>query len=192
MTRSGTFRRRPDEAPPARRGGFTLVEVALSTAVLVVAVLATLGSITASALLVESTRETTGATLGAQAMVEALRSVPLEEVFASFNDTPLDDPGGPGTAPGGGFVVGRLAPCAGDPDGLPGRIVLPVGARPDELREDHVDPGLGMPRDLNGDGTIDGAPHESDYRVLPVRVRVEWAGAGGARVVEVETVLGRS
>jgi hypothetical protein len=58
-----------------------------------------------------------------------------------------------------------------------------------ELREDFVDAQMGMPADLNGDGTIDDADHSGDYRFLPVRVRVQWYGALGTRTLTVETVL---
>jgi hypothetical protein len=55
-----------------------------------------------------------------------------------------------------------------------------------------TDMGLGMPRDLNGDGAVDTADHSLDYVILPVRVRVTWQGVGGARTVETSTVLGGS
>lgn len=50
-----------------------------------------------------------------------------------------------------------------------------------ELREDTVDPNLGMPRDLNGDGVIDGLNHASDYVILPVRIEVKWSESGADR-----------
>jgi hypothetical protein len=58
-----------------------------------------------------------------------------------------------------------------------------------ELREDVVDAGLGMPRDLNLDGVIDALDHSGDYRILPVRVLVEWTGMSGNRTHRLETVL---
>jgi hypothetical protein len=58
-----------------------------------------------------------------------------------------------------------------------------------ELREDVVDTDLGLPRDLNGDGAIDGADHSADYRILPVRVTVSWTGQNGVRSMDFVTVL---
>ncbi|HVS19906.1 MAG TPA: hypothetical protein VMT18_14975, partial [Planctomycetota bacterium] len=77
----------------------------------------------------------------------------------------------------------------GDPDGLPGEIVFPgdgVG-----LFEDVVFPALGMPRDLTLDDPpmIDSLDHSMDYRVLPVLVRVRWAGARGNRELMLGTTL---
>jgi hypothetical protein len=59
------------------------------------------------------------------------------------------------------------------------------------LREDVVDAALGMPRDLSGDGVVDGLNHAGDYSILPVRVRVEWSGARGDETFELETILCR-
>jgi hypothetical protein len=57
------------------------------------------------------------------------------------------------------------------------------------LREDAVDAELGMPRDLDGDGTVDTDDHAGDYLVLPVRVRVTWDGVSGSRSYTICTVL---
>jgi hypothetical protein len=46
-----------------------------------------------------------------------------------------------------------------------------------------------MPRDLTADNKIDGADHASDYFVLPVRVRLEWKGASGNRILEIDTLV---
>jgi hypothetical protein len=92
---------------------------------------------------------------------------------------------------GAGFEVAGLDPRDGDADGLCGRIEFPtldVGAGP-ELREDVGDPGLGMPRDLDGDGVWPEAGPIADYVVLPVRVVVEWRGVSGDRQVRLETML---
>jgi hypothetical protein len=48
---------------------------------------------------------------------------------------------------------------------------------------------MGMPRDLDGDTFVDGDDHAGDYQILPVRVRLEWQGKGGARVLEVRTMV---
>jgi hypothetical protein len=47
-----------------------------------------------------------------------------------------------------------------------------------ELREDLNAPRYGLPWDLNGDGLIDATPRNTDYRQLPVVVRIRWGGTG--------------
>lgn len=124
----------------------------------------------------------------ARQQLERLKSVALADVVALYDADLANDPGGVGTGPGSRFDVPGLPGWQEDADGWQGTIELPLvtGA----LREDFVDPGLGMPRDLNMDGAIDAADHGTDYRVLPVRVRVRWNGVRGAASVELCTILG--
>jgi hypothetical protein len=60
------------------------------------------------------------------------------------------------------------------------------------LREDVVDARLGMPegepRDLNLNGEFDDDV-TNDYVLLPVRLILEWVGAGGERSYELDLVL---
>ena len=48
------------------------------------------------------------------------------------------------------------------------------------LREDLVAPRYGLPRDLNGDGLIDGNARDADNRVLPIVARIRWQHPGEA------------
>jgi hypothetical protein len=69
-------------------------------------------------------------------------------------------------------------------------VIFPtVAGLPGQLREDAVNSLLGMPRDLNGDGAVDAASHASDYKLLPVQVRVRWRSPSGPGVVELHTLL---
>lgn len=155
--------------------------------VLTVAMGGILSSVIQSSAVKATTRETVLAATEAQSMLDALRVGTLEDTFALYNENQLDDPGGIGTAPGAGFEVAGLSARVGDPDGLVGRIIFPsVGG---QLREDSTDGTLGMPRDLNGDGVIDVLDHALDYVVLPVRIRIEWAGRNGQRSIEFMTSL---
>jgi len=130
--------------------------------------------------------------------MEGLQAEDLSQVFARYNSYPGDDPGGVGTAPGSGFAVKGLTPRASDTDGMVGSVVfpgsvaafvLPGALSTHQLREDTIDPLLGMPRDLNNDGVIDALDHADDYRILPVRVRLDWRGPGGGSAFEVRTIL---
>jgi hypothetical protein len=60
---------------------------------------------------------------------------------------------------------------------------------PFQLREDVVDPEMGMPRDLSGDSVVDSADHALDYMLLPVRVTIEWQGVTGRRRFQMFSLL---
>lgn len=127
------------------------------------------------------------ATEAARRVMEDMRATDFRTLFARYNAAPEDDPDGPGTAHGNAFAIHGLAPAADDPDGLVGEIWF--GAPGLELREDAVDERLGLPRDLNGDGAIDGLDHAGDYTVLPARVQVRWRSAQGLRTLELFTLF---
>ena len=151
-----------------------------------------LTSLIASMRVGQINRETALAQLAARGTMESLLLTDFAEVFASYNRTTLDDGGLLDPALGANFAIPGLTAQEGDPDGLPGRVVFPLmaGVPLEELREDVVDPFLGMPHDLNGDGAIDALDHSGDYVLLPVRVVVEWQGAGGVdRSLGFETFL---
>lgn len=179
--------KQPLYLPKGRRGGVTLVELLLVVSVLVIA----LGELARSMLSVSrlgpANRETSVALQAVRSTIEELRELPFEDVFATVNSDTSDDPDGPGTARGMYFQVSGLDLKKTDLDGYVGHIELPVSSN--ELREDYVDSNLGTPRDLNGDGSIDGSDHSGDYDVLPIRVVVEWKGAGGDRRLTLTTTL---
>ncbi len=131
------------------------------------------------------------ATQAARGMLERIQAEAFLQSFRSFNALGTDDPSGPNTAPGANFAVRGLRALASDADGLPGEIVFPTRAgAPGVLREDVSDPKLGMPHDLNGDGLIDALNHATNYKLLPVLVRVRWQAADGTSAsVELKTIL---
>jgi prepilin-type N-terminal cleavage/methylation domain-containing protein len=176
---------------PRKREGFTLVEIAMASAVLTIAAGGLMSSIVASMALTRVNNETALAQTYARRAIENMQGVDFADVFATFNNDPDDDPGGAGTAAGANFQAFGLEPMAADADGRPGQISFPaiVVGGVEQLREDVDDPALGMPRDLNGDGHTDALDHAANYRVLPVRVRVQWRGAAGPRTITVETLL---
>jgi type II secretory pathway pseudopilin PulG len=183
-------RRPPGAAPRRDIGGYSLVEVMMAAVVVGVAVLGAVSAILSSVGLTRVNRDTAVARQAARRAIEEVQGVPLQEVFAAFNDTAADDAGLTVAASGADFAVAGLTPVFNDPDGMCGRITFPVAAgAPAVLREDVADPGLGMPLDLNLDGLIDGADHSGDYVLLPVRVQVQWRGPGGVQTTELTTVL---
>lgn len=190
-TRHGSGSHRiPRELARRTRAGFSLLEVTAAIAVLTISLCGITGSIVASDRLTQVNQESALAESAVRQAVESLRGAPFATVFAQFNGTNADDPGGV-VSPGADFDVPGLSATPDDADGLPGRIEFPVaaGGAADELREDGNDPALGLPADLDGDGVIDATDHSADYRILPVRVQVAWTGSTGRRTLTVETVL---
>ena len=193
MSRQGTGRRVGGlgGAPSAggTRAGNTLFELLGSVAVLAVALNALVGGILGSMRHQAATRETSAAVDAAESVIELIAAVKFDEVYARFNDTDLDDPlpADEIGSPGSGFDVPGLTLLAGDADGMVGRIVMPGDGT--SLLEDVAAADLGMPRDLDGDDVVDGLDHAATYLVLPVRVAVEWQGAGGPRRVSLVTTL---
>jgi prepilin-type N-terminal cleavage/methylation domain-containing protein len=169
----------------AERAGFSLIEMSVAAVVLTVAVCGLSGSMVSSLALDRVNHETALAEAAVRGTMERISGTTFDQTFARFNADPSDDPGGAGTSPGATFAVPGLHGVGG---ALPGSISFPVGA-PGELREDVDDARLGMPRDLNGDGSIDSAPHSTNYRILPVRVSVTWRGVRGVRTLTVESML---
>lgn len=168
----------------------TLLEITIAITLMATGMVVSSKSIVSSMVATETARETTAATQAARSIVETLRATQFSDVFATFNADAADDPGGAGTAPGSGHVVPGLDPQQGDPDGLALEIRFPAAAgAPGVLREDIVDPALGMPRDLNGDGVMDAVDHSGDFQILPVVVRIQWTGAIGSSQMEFKTIL---
>lgn len=174
------------------RGGFTLVELAIGITILLVGVLGFAQTLVSLEKTQARTRESGRAAQAARAMLERIQAEAFPEAFRRFNQDPGDDPGGVGSAPGANFAVEGLSAQADDADGLPDEVFFPrTPGFPGELRESVVDEALGMPRDLNGDGNVHAtASYATDYRLLPVRVRVAWVGSAGPAAVELRTVLG--
>jgi prepilin-type N-terminal cleavage/methylation domain-containing protein len=174
----------------ARRGGFTLVEVAVVMAVVTVAIAMFARTLASSARIDPVAREATVAAEAARSMLEEMRNHPFSEIFRLYNDNPADDPAGPGTAPGSRFAVEGLTPTTSG--GFVGRISFPTIGN--QIRENSNDEMLGTPRDLNSDGVVDSADHTSDCTILPTRVRLEWASRSGQarpRQFELYTMFAR-
>ncbi len=192
--RSSNAAREPRTRSIYRRSGFSLVEVLLAAVILAVAVTGIAGSVLSALALNRVNRETALAQQAARRAVEQVSSVPFSEAFACYNADAGDDAGLLIAARGPGFAVPGLTPLAGDADGMCGRVMFPTVVNAggnEELREDSPEPTLGMPRDLDFDGQLvpDLDDHADDYRILPVRVRIEWQGISGQRQVDLETIL---
>jgi prepilin-type N-terminal cleavage/methylation domain-containing protein len=169
------------------RSGFSLVELTVVMVILTVAMAMFSSTVVSTARQGKVKRETAIAAEGARRMFETMRSEDFGDLFALYNDDPLDDPGGAGTAPGSSFDIFGLTPRSNDPDGLTGQIIFPSPGP--QLREDGINTFLAMPRDLSGDGIVDGLDHSGDYSLIPIQVRVEWQGSSGTRRLDMFTAF---
>ena len=151
------------------------MEVMITLTVVSVAVYLMSSTITATMVHSSARKERTLAVETAMNVLERMRAVPFDELYALYNSDPSDDPDGNNSAPGPHFDVPGLHPIDGQP--AIGTIVMPQ--LEGQLRENINIPELGLPRDLNGDLIVDGFDHSDDYKVLPIEVRVEWKGNSG-------------
>lgn len=175
----------------------------ISMTVISVAVVGVMGSITSSSSLAKANRETSLAYRAAQRTIEQIQGTDFHDVWARYNATGADDPGGADTAPGNSFVVRGLDPQTGDADGVVGRVSFPIslGGGPsivmvDDLDEPDFDLSEDRPVNItrNYDDDVDisnvqAIDPSTGYLLLPVRVEVEWTGISGDRSISIETIL---
>jgi len=195
---------RGSRAPGALRGrrsgraalcGFALIEVAIAFPIVLIALGMLVQMLASGVRLRQSGSEAWAASCAAQTVLESMRNEDLRALVALYNSDPLDDPGGPGTAPGNRFVVDDLTPLPGAPRGTIGEVFLPLVntgsevAPVFEVRENMVLPNLGLPRDLNGDAVIDANDHRADFTLLPVGVELRWMCSGRPRLLRINTIL---
>lgn len=185
---------RPYPRAPSR-AGFTFLELAVVMTILLSALLIFSSTISGVAKQRSVNRESGLAVAAARNLLETLRSEDFTRVYALYNADPNDDPDGAGTAPGKRFAVPGLDDAPDSPDGLEGEVVFPTAVDEatglEQLREDVAIRALGMPRDLSGDGKVDGEDHSGSHFILPVQVRVRWKGATGVRQFELSSQLCR-
>ena len=177
------------------KAGLTLVEIAIAMPIIAIAMGMFVQMLTAGTNLRSTSRDNWVASMAVQDTLEIMRNDAYEDLFVLYNDNPLDDPGGPGTAQGIHFDVEGLEALASDVDGQVGRIHLPTFnagsavAPVWQLREDQANPALGMPRDLNGDSIINTLDHASDFTLLPVQIELQWQSRFGPRRIRMQTIL---
>jgi hypothetical protein len=170
--------------------GFTLLEVSIAGGVLMFGVLLFSRTIAGGLGSHRGVRERSLALSAIESTLERLRTEAFGSLFRTYNQTPADDPGGFGSAPGSDFDVPGLDPLPDDPDGQVGEILFPVEpGNVGVLREDLPLPRFGTPFDLDHDGDIAGDNVAGSYRLLPVLVRLSWRGQDGPQRAEVATWL---
>lgn len=157
---------------PRRRGnarqGFAIADAVVAMLLLTVAIGGLAGSVAYGLRLHRTNREAAIAEQAARAILADLRSVPFEDVFATFAADP-------------DIEVEGLNPRPDDADGMVAELVFPTTEMggPLQLHEDADIPALGCPRDLDGQDGIEAGDQSGEYIILPVLLRLEWRGAGG-------------
>ena len=174
-----------------RRRGFTLLEVLIAASVALIALCGLLAAISNSMLVTQQNREYALAMEAARDKIEELRNMPFKDVFAAYNEVTGDDPS---SAPGADFAVDGLSALDTDPDGQAGKIIFPTSAAQPGLLDETITAqqyGVAANLDMNGNGTNTDVfdPATISYVVLPVTVRIEWKGAGGASRFEIRSIL---
>jgi len=169
------YRRRRGGAPRSALGGFTLLEVGITIVILIFAVASTSAATFSLATMREHYRERTVAQEAASGLAERMQALGRSEMGANGcwarNVTEsVCEPNGLGVA----FDVAGLEPL--DSRAHVGSITFVV----DETRTD-ADLGvpLGMPRDLDGDGYVDGTNVLETARLLPAVIELRWNGVRG-------------
>jgi type II secretory pathway pseudopilin PulG len=164
----------------------TLVELVIAMAVLVIGGGAAMYGLLGVSILARAQTERSLAFQAARNVFEAMQAGDFQTVFVRFNATNADDPT-VGASPGNVFDVKGLSPSPGDPDGRVGSIEFPGDGV--QLLENVNEPELGMPRDIGGTLGLDFDDHASDYKLLPVLVRVQWRGAAGTQQLTLAATL---
>ena len=164
---------------PSRRssGGFTLIEAVVVMSILLMGLLAmTSTSVTVHSLR-EADRERRIATAALDSIIEDCKRISNQQVgtdptwsqnfFAAYS---------PGGNPGPEYPVAGLEPRDGEAS------VVTVTVITDEtLTDAELGVTLGMPRDLDNDGLVSNTSVIGTASLLPVIVRVRWAGSAGGR-----------
>lgn len=111
---------------PRASAGLTIVEIVVALSVLVVAVSIFCQMLVSTARMRSMNRESLLAADAARVAIERLRNEPFAQAWRLYNETPSDDPGGAGTAPGPRFAVDGLDSVDGAAEGMVGRYVFPT------------------------------------------------------------------
>lgn len=202
-----------------RESGLTLVELIIAMAILAVAIMALVSSITSSGQIQQNTRERVIAYNAAREQIEKMRVYAVGEVYSRYNSTTADDTFFSGLHPGPTFHVPRLnAPSTvpakwslsatenwkqtviggvqqldtfGNAIGNDGYGLITFPETGGILKENYVDAAMGMPKDLDRDGVVSTTADVSQsYKILPVKVTVTWKGIGGKDMqIEVNTFI---
>lgn len=167
--------------------GVTLLETTAAIAILVIIAFAMMACFSRAAGSDVASAENIKARAAVTRVMDGIRnyaSSSFETTYACFNSEPSDDPDGYGTAPGNSYVIDGLYTANG-----PAHVRIEFPEENGHLRENIDAPELGMPKDLDGDGEIGTDSVDGTYKILPVRVVVQWESINGTREYSVVTFV---
>jgi len=159
-----------------RAAGIALVEILVSLTLLAVGMLSLIATLVQNSRLQRATHEKHLAVVGAESILEDMRRADYGDLISTY---------GSGGTPGCDFDITGLNPRSSDADGHVGHLSFIL----DETATDPIAARFGLPRDLNGDGDATDVSVAASYRLLPVRIRIEWDGVSGASSLEFHALL---
>ncbi len=184
----------PKLSPQRSVGGFSLLEVMVALSVLIIGLVGLLAVIASTTRLNALSRENLVARRSAERMLESMRNTPWKDIFKHYhlkaNDAYTPAASVSAVAHGPDFEVEKndaglqvLRPLSGDADGKCGKIYFPTDASGSDLLEKGSGAfvGSGADLDLDRNGLIDTTDVSKDYKLLPVRLVIEWEGISGPR-----------
>ncbi len=160
---------------PAGRGGFTLLEVLITVAVLMVGLLA----MTSTSVVVNSLRRSASDRSRAHAAVQAISQDLLSVARVSSEDPALWagqilQAYGPDGSPGNELPITGLDPWTGSD-----HIATVTIITDETVTDSAIGTDIGMPRDLDGDGLASNSDVTGNASLLPAIVDVRWRHGGG-------------
>jgi len=158
------------------RSGFTLIELAIATSILMIGLTAIVSATSKMHSLRKLTRERALAQNAMRSVAERIhaRSFGLSNTAPDQWGNQLVLTYGPSGSVGSTFGVRGLAPIRG------AASVGTIRVLTDEtVNDDGLGYELGLPRDLNGDGDADDTNVTSSARILPIVLEVRWRGQAG-------------
>ena len=161
------------------RAGFTLIELAIATSILMIGLVSVLTASSQMHSLGRLNRERTLAQNAVRSMAERMHAA--SHGFAADPQTwaqGLLATYGAGGSFGNTFSIQGLTPV--EDGALVGSIVL---ATNETQADAELDADVGMPRDLNGDGDTTDTDVSTSARILPVVLTVRWQGETGVHVM---------
>jgi len=173
----------------APSAGFGLVDLCVALVVLSIALGVLVGAVFSGIRLTRTDEETAKASQALRTALARIGNLDPRDAFAILNADSSDDLAGQYASEY--LDVGEHLFTDRHGQTVTMLVTFPVPeGEPGVLREDLELPELGMPRDLDGDGDIDGANHASDAILLPLLLRLEWEGSAGPQSLQMATILG--
>lgn len=145
--------------PRSARDGFSLVDVCVALAILAIALGTLVGTVFWALRLDEANEEAAAASQNVRALLEGMHAMPIEEVYAAYNEDPQDDPD-----PQRDYF-GELQ--VDDP-------LLVIG------KKHGPEVAVSFPDDV---------ADQLAANTLPITLRLDWEGASGPRSAVMSTVL---